>query len=255
MHDNIRMVSERGDRLENLQDKTDNLAHSAQGFHRGANRVRKVMWWKDMKMRVCLIIGIIILLIVIIVPVGTCFSRSVFWGNFWHFQWSPWDIIIKYSSVSQASRCLAVLLLFWNCIVVRILRPWNGKLATRSISTSVTLPFHYHLLPLDDLFDDSRELTNRITHDHLHGRRIPIKPTFSTWWSGMFLLCACYCIRFSGFYKCIDNSGSFAFAWICFFSPPPHGLLLSYHQLWDLKTVIGITVSVRHGVGMTSSRL
>jgi len=28
------------------------------------------MWWKDMKMRMCLIIGIIILLIVIIVPAG-----------------------------------------------------------------------------------------------------------------------------------------------------------------------------------------
>ena len=28
------------------------------------------MWWKDMKMRMCLIIGIIILLIVIIVPSG-----------------------------------------------------------------------------------------------------------------------------------------------------------------------------------------
>lgn len=30
---------------------TDNLAVSAQGFRRGANRVRKQMWWKDMKMR------------------------------------------------------------------------------------------------------------------------------------------------------------------------------------------------------------
>jgi hypothetical protein len=28
------------------------------------------MWWKDMKMRMCLIVGIIILLIVIIVPTG-----------------------------------------------------------------------------------------------------------------------------------------------------------------------------------------
>ncbi|KPI37801.1 uncharacterized protein AB675_137 [Cyphellophora attinorum] len=37
-------------------------------FRRGANRVRKQMWWKDMKMRMCLIVGIIILLVVIIVP-------------------------------------------------------------------------------------------------------------------------------------------------------------------------------------------
>ncbi|KAF2017368.1 putative snare protein Snc2 [Aaosphaeria arxii CBS 175.79] len=68
MRDNINKVSERGARLDSLQDKTDNLAVSAQGFRRGANRVRKQMWWKDMKMRMCLIVGIIILLVVIIVP-------------------------------------------------------------------------------------------------------------------------------------------------------------------------------------------
>ena len=70
MRDNINKVSERGARLDSLQDKTDNLAVSAQGFRRGANRVRKQMWWKDMKMRMCLIIGIILLLVVIIVPSG-----------------------------------------------------------------------------------------------------------------------------------------------------------------------------------------
>jgi hypothetical protein len=70
MRDNINKVSERGARLDSLQDKTDNLAQSAQGFRRGANRVRKQMWWKDMKMRMCLIVGIIILLVIIIVPSG-----------------------------------------------------------------------------------------------------------------------------------------------------------------------------------------
>ncbi|KAK5256652.1 Vesicle membrane receptor protein (v-SNARE) [Cryomyces antarcticus] len=64
MRDNINKVSERGARLDSLQDKTDNLAVSAQGFRRGANR----MLWKDMKMRMCIIVGIIVLLIVIIVP-------------------------------------------------------------------------------------------------------------------------------------------------------------------------------------------
>jgi vesicle-associated membrane protein 4 len=86
MRENINKVSQRGERLDSLQDKTDNLAVSAQGFRRGANRVRKQMWWKglypsqdsclransltDMKMRMCLIAGIIILLVVIIVPAG-----------------------------------------------------------------------------------------------------------------------------------------------------------------------------------------
>src|ERR1700730_6359729 len=71
MRENINKVSQRGERLDSLQDKTDNLAVSAQGFRRGANRVRKAMWYKDMKMRVCLIVGIIILLLVIIIPSGT----------------------------------------------------------------------------------------------------------------------------------------------------------------------------------------
>ena len=72
MRDNINKVSQRGERLDALQDKTDNLAVSAQGFRRGANRVRKQMWWKDMKMRIWIIVGIIVLLIVIIVPSGKC---------------------------------------------------------------------------------------------------------------------------------------------------------------------------------------
>lgn len=70
MRENINKVSQRGERLDSLQDKTDNLAVSAQGFRRGANRVRKQMWWKDMKMRVCLVICVIILIVVIVVPAG-----------------------------------------------------------------------------------------------------------------------------------------------------------------------------------------
>ncbi|KAJ5887756.1 hypothetical protein N7495_007797 [Penicillium taxi] len=75
MRENINKVSQRGERLDSLQDKTDNLAVSAQGFRRGANRVRKQMWWKDMKMRACLIVVVIILLVVIIVPTAVHFSK------------------------------------------------------------------------------------------------------------------------------------------------------------------------------------
>lgn len=83
MRENITKVSQRGERLDSLQDKTDNLAVSAQGFRRGANRVRKQMWWKDMKMRVCLVICVIILLVVIIVPCKSCLVQSLhstLWG-------------------------------------------------------------------------------------------------------------------------------------------------------------------------------
>lgn len=74
MRDNINKVAERGERLDLIENKTDNLAISAQGFRRGANRVRKDMWWKDMKMRMCIILGVIILLVVIIVPIVVHFT-------------------------------------------------------------------------------------------------------------------------------------------------------------------------------------
>lgn len=74
MQKNIDLVVNRGQRLDNLQDKTDNLAQSAQGFRRGANRVRKQMWWKDMKMRMCLILGVIILILIIVIPSTSRYS-------------------------------------------------------------------------------------------------------------------------------------------------------------------------------------
>ncbi|AET39856.1 SNAP receptor SNC2 Ecym_5066 [Eremothecium cymbalariae DBVPG len=74
MRDNINKVAERGERLTSIQDKADNLAVSAQGFKRGANRVRKQMWWKDVKMCMCLFLVVVILLVVIIVPMVVHFS-------------------------------------------------------------------------------------------------------------------------------------------------------------------------------------
>jgi len=69
MRENINKVADRGAKLDHLQDKTDNLAQSAQGFRRGANRVRKAMWWKDMKMRLCIIGGILIIILIIVLSV------------------------------------------------------------------------------------------------------------------------------------------------------------------------------------------
>jgi len=69
MRENVVKVAERGERLEALRVKTDTLAVSAQGFRRGANRVRKNMWWKDMKMRIIIGTAITVILIIIIVSV------------------------------------------------------------------------------------------------------------------------------------------------------------------------------------------
>ena len=71
MKKNLESVAQRGEHIDQLQDKSENLNQSAQGFRRGANRVRKQMWWKNMKMRIWIIVGIIILLLIIIIPSGT----------------------------------------------------------------------------------------------------------------------------------------------------------------------------------------
>ncbi|KAF9465934.1 synaptobrevin-like protein [Collybia nuda] len=65
MKDNITKVAERGERLESLEARTETLAVSARGFRRTANRVRKNMWWQDMKMRI--IIGVTVAVIISLV--------------------------------------------------------------------------------------------------------------------------------------------------------------------------------------------
>ncbi|KAI0029509.1 synaptobrevin-domain-containing protein [Vararia minispora EC-137] len=69
MRDNITKVVERQERLDSLQDKTDNLAVSAQGFRRNANRVRKNMWY--MRIIIGVTIAVIIVIIVVAIVKGT----------------------------------------------------------------------------------------------------------------------------------------------------------------------------------------
>jgi len=70
MLENVTLGQTRGVKAEDLDGKTENLQKSATDFQRRSHTVRREMWWKDMKMRICIVVGIIILLIVIIVPSG-----------------------------------------------------------------------------------------------------------------------------------------------------------------------------------------
>ncbi|KFY80957.1 hypothetical protein V499_00252 [Pseudogymnoascus sp. VKM F-103] len=74
MQHNVDKLAQRGENLNSLQDKTDNLAVSAQGFNQGANRVRQKMWRSNMKWKIALIVGIIVLLCIIIIPIATHFK-------------------------------------------------------------------------------------------------------------------------------------------------------------------------------------
>jgi hypothetical protein len=67
MVQNIEATIARGERLENTQEATERLAIQAKGFQRDSGRLRRVMWWKNVKlMIICGSILFAILLIVIL---------------------------------------------------------------------------------------------------------------------------------------------------------------------------------------------
>ncbi|GLB45705.1 putative synaptobrevin [Lyophyllum shimeji] len=62
MRCNLQAMAERGETLERLESRTETLVVAARGFRKSAQKVRRDMWWKDMKMR--LIIGLAITVVV-----------------------------------------------------------------------------------------------------------------------------------------------------------------------------------------------
>ncbi|XP_067085879.1 vesicle-associated membrane protein 4 isoform X1 [Osmerus mordax] len=69
MQENISKVIERGERLEDLQDKSESLSDNASAFSSRAKQMHRRMWWRDTKMK--MIIGLVVvgLLLIIIIPV------------------------------------------------------------------------------------------------------------------------------------------------------------------------------------------
>jgi vesicle-associated membrane protein 4 len=68
MRNNVNKVMDRGEQLDSLQSRTEDLQNASAQFRTDAGRVRKQMWWKDMKIKI--IIGSVIAIIIIGVVVG-----------------------------------------------------------------------------------------------------------------------------------------------------------------------------------------
>ncbi|CAI8583997.1 unnamed protein product [Vicia faba] len=66
MMENIEKVLDRGEKIELLVDKTDNLHHQAQDFRSSGTSIRRKMWLQNMKVKL-IVLGILIALILIIV--------------------------------------------------------------------------------------------------------------------------------------------------------------------------------------------
>jgi len=62
MRENLQAMAERGERLETLETRTENLVVAARGFRRSAQKARRDMWWKDMKMRLIIALAISVVL-------------------------------------------------------------------------------------------------------------------------------------------------------------------------------------------------
>ncbi|XP_020096390.1 vesicle-associated membrane protein 721-like [Ananas comosus] len=66
MMENIEKVIERGENVDRLVDKTENLRFQANDFRQQGTRVRRKMWLQNMKIKL-IVLGIIIALILIII--------------------------------------------------------------------------------------------------------------------------------------------------------------------------------------------
>ncbi|CAK0779938.1 hypothetical protein CVIRNUC_004894 [Coccomyxa viridis] len=74
MVDNIEKVLERGEKIELLVDKTDNLRFQADRFHKTGRQLRSKMWWQNMKMK--LIIAAIVVVLILVLVAIICLSGT-----------------------------------------------------------------------------------------------------------------------------------------------------------------------------------
>lgn len=75
MRDNIEAINQRGEVLEDIDNRAYSLQNNASLFNKSANQVRKDMWKKNLKLKLCVALVIVIILIVVVVPIAVHFSN------------------------------------------------------------------------------------------------------------------------------------------------------------------------------------
>ncbi|KAF9598598.1 hypothetical protein IFM89_028267 [Coptis chinensis] len=70
MMDNIEKVLDRGERIELLVDKTENLQFQADSFQRQGRQLRRKMWLENLRMK--LMVGVAVLIIIVILWLMVC---------------------------------------------------------------------------------------------------------------------------------------------------------------------------------------
>jgi len=65
MMENIENVLQRGEKLEDVLDKTDKLNTDASTFRKSSRKLRRAMWWRNLKLNICILVLCVIILVVI----------------------------------------------------------------------------------------------------------------------------------------------------------------------------------------------
>jgi len=73
---NIDQILERGERLNELMDRAEILESSSREFHDTSRKVKRKMWWQNLKMKI--IIGVVVSLLLIIIICVILYSMGVF---------------------------------------------------------------------------------------------------------------------------------------------------------------------------------
>lgn len=75
MHNNIQVVLSNTEKMEVVEQKTNDLNEQAKVFRNTGRKLRKAMWWKNM--RVTLAIGVLcVLVILVILALSGAFKKS-----------------------------------------------------------------------------------------------------------------------------------------------------------------------------------
>ncbi|XP_063601011.1 vesicle-associated membrane protein 4-like [Penaeus indicus] len=69
MRDNVGRLLERGDQLDNLQDRSEGLATTSDQFRTTATRLRRNMWWQNTRAKLCIGVTVAVILLLIFIPV------------------------------------------------------------------------------------------------------------------------------------------------------------------------------------------
>eukprot|EP01110_Echinostelium_bisporum_P006365 TRINITY_DN255_c2_g3_i1.p1 TRINITY_DN255_c2_g3~~TRINITY_DN255_c2_g3_i1.p1 ORF type:complete len:105 (-),score=23.74 TRINITY_DN255_c2_g3_i1:53-367(-) len=75
MHNNIDIMIKNHEKVENLQDKTEQMSSNAKQFKKQAAAVHRHMWWRNCKLQIIIAVIIIAVLLVIIVPLVLRFKK------------------------------------------------------------------------------------------------------------------------------------------------------------------------------------